>query len=88
MAKDYMEFMGKIIEGHASPVQNSLGASPVGCDTFRTLEFTTQRSQPKLEWSFTTSAEYEGVSLNRELLSGPDLRSRSHEQPVRSSISI
>ena len=71
MAKDYMEFMGKIIEGHASPV-------PIG-------ELTRSQSgrvwylphfggyHPKSEWSLTTSAEYEGVSLNRELLSGPDL---------------
>ena len=77
MAKDYVEFMEKIItRGHASPV-------PTG-EVTRSLQagrvwylphfgVCHPKKPTQIREVFDSSAEYEGVSLNGELLSGPDL---------------
>ena len=76
MAKDYVEFMGKIIgKGHASPVPIGELTVPQSGRVWYLPHFGVYhpKKPTQIRVVFDSSAEYEGVSLNGELLSGPDL---------------
>ena len=76
MAKDYVEFMGKIIEkGHASPVPIEEITKPQSGRLWYLPHFGVYhpRKPTQIRVVFDSSAEYESVSLNGELLSGPAL---------------
>ena len=76
MAKDYMEFMGKIIEkGHASPVPIEEVTKPQSGRVWYLPHFGVYhpKKPTQIRVVFDSSAEYQGVSLNRELLSGAAL---------------
>ena len=73
MAKDYVEFMGKIIEkGHASPVPIEEITKPQSGRVWYLPHFGVYhpKKPTQIRVVFDSSAEYEGVSLNGELLSG------------------
>lgn len=77
MAKDYMECMEKIItKGHASPVPIGEVTRPLQSGLvwhlphFRVYHL---KKPTQIRVVFDSSAKYEGVSLNGELLPGPDL---------------
>ena len=79
MAKDYVEFMGKIIQkGHASPVPIEEITKPQSGRVWYLPHFGVY--QPKkptqIRVVFDSSTEYQGVSLNGELLSGPALMNK------------
>ncbi|KAK3749126.1 hypothetical protein QZH41_001121 [Actinostola sp. cb2023] len=65
MEKEYVEFMKKIIhKGHASPVPDvNASAGQVWYP----------KKPTQIRVVFDSSAEFGGISLNKELLSGPDL---------------
>ena len=76
MAKDYVEFMGKIIEkGHASPVPIEEITRPQSGQVWYLPHFGVYhlKKPTQIRAVFDSSAECEGVSLHRELLSGPDV---------------
>ena len=69
MKADYLEFMGKIIDkDHASAIPSKEVAPPPG----RILRLITIQSAP-IRVVFDSNCEFEGVSLNKVLLPGPDL---------------
>ena len=77
MEKDYTEFIQKVLDkGHASPVpmEDIKGKSRSGkvwyLPHFRVYH---PRKPSQFRVVFDSSAEYSGVSLNKELLPGPDL---------------
>ena len=76
MAKDYVEFMGKIIEkGHPSLVPIEEITKPQSGWVWYLPHFGVYhpKKPTQIRVVFDSSAEYEGVSLNGEILSGPDL---------------
>ena len=76
MAKDYVEFMGKIIEkGHTSPVPIEEITKPQSGRVWYLPLFGVYHSKKptQIRVVFESSDEYESVSLNGELLSGPAL---------------
>ena len=77
MEKDYMEFMQKILDkGHASPVplEDLKVKSPTGKVWYLPHFGVYHPKKPtQIRVVFDSSAEYSGVSLNKELLPGPDL---------------
>ena len=77
MEKDYIEFMQKILDkGHASPVpvKDIRGKSQSG-KVWYLLHFGVYhpKNPTQIRVVFDSSAEYSDVSLNKELLPGPDL---------------
>ena len=75
-AKDYVEFRGKIIsKAHASPVPIGELTGPQSGRVWHLPHFGVYhlKKPTQIRVVFDSSAEYEGVSLNGELLSGPDL---------------
>ena len=78
MAKDYTKFMQKIIKkGHASPVQLGEVTRPVQSGRVWYLPHFGvyhPKKPAQIRVVFNSSAQYEGVMLNRELLSGSDLK--------------
>ena len=76
MAKDYVEFMEKIIKkGHASKVPIEERTRPQSGQVWYLPHFGVYhpKKPAQIRVVFDSSAEYAGVSLNGELLSGPDL---------------
>ena len=76
MANDYVEFMQKIIDkGHASPVPAEELTKPHSGQVWYLPHFGVyHRKKPtQIRVVFDSSAEHASVSLNKELLSGPDL---------------
>ncbi|XP_048580423.1 uncharacterized protein LOC116604791 [Nematostella vectensis] len=71
---DYVEFMGKVLgKGHASPVPPDQIQAPPG-RLFYLSHFPTYHNTKKtIRVVFDSSCEFEGVSLNKVLLPGPDL---------------
>lgn len=75
-AKDYMELAGKIIEkGHTSPAPIEETTRPQSSRMWYLLHFGVchPKKPTQIRVVFDSSAECKGVSLNVELLSGPDL---------------
>ena len=76
MAKDYLEFMEKIIgKGHASPVPIGELTGPQSGLVWYLPHFGVYhpKKPTQIRVVFDSSAKYEGVLLNGELLSGLDL---------------
>ena len=77
MEKDYLEFLGKVFEkGHAIPVPVAeLNHSEDKGKVWYLQHFGVYhpREPTQICVVFDSSAEYKGVSLNKELLTGPDL---------------
>ena len=76
MEKDYVDFMAKILEkGHAVPVPNKEISSCVDSGQVWYLPHFGvyhPKKPGQIRVVFDSSAEYQGHSLNRELLTGPD----------------
>ncbi|KAK3752635.1 hypothetical protein QZH41_000499 [Actinostola sp. cb2023] len=79
MEKDYFEFMAKIFEkGHAIPAPNAqLNRHENNGNVWYLPHFGVYhpRKPTQIRVVFDSSAEFKGVSLNKELLTGPDLTS-------------
>ncbi|KAK3742405.1 hypothetical protein QZH41_008057 [Actinostola sp. cb2023] len=79
MEKDYFEFMAKIFEkGHAIPAPNpQLNRHENNGNVWYLPHFGVYhpRKPTQIRVVFDSSAEFKGVSLNKELLTGPDLTS-------------
>ena len=77
MEKDYIEFMQKILDkGHASPVPpGDFRAKSQSGKVWYLPHFGVYhpKKPTQIRVVFDSSAEYSGVSLNKELLPGPDL---------------
>ena len=78
MERDYFEFMKKLLQrGHAIPVPDSKLINERGLSgkTWYLPHFGVYhpRKPGKIRVVFDASAEFEGTSLNKELLSGPDI---------------
>ena len=77
MEKDYFEFMEKILDkGHASPVPlEDIKAKSQSRKVWYLPHFGVYhpKKPTQIRVVFDSSAEYSDVSLNKELLSGPDL---------------
>ena len=75
MQKDYLEFMEKVIvKGHASPVPpGEIQAQPGRIWYLPHFGVYHPRKPTQIRVVFDSSAEFKGVSLNKELLAGPDL---------------
>ena len=74
MKADYLEFMGKIIEkGHASQVPRVEAPPPFGRSWYLPHFATYHNTKHTICVVFDSSCEFEGVSLNKVLLPGPDL---------------
>ena len=77
MGKDYLEFMEKILsKGHASPVpqEDATSKNQIGKVWYLPHFGVYHPKKPtQIRVVFDSSAEFEGVSLNKELLSGPDM---------------
>lgn len=75
MKHDYVEFMEKIIsKGHASPIPTEDLEVPDGQVWYLSHFGVYHPKKPtQIRVVFDSSAEYNDVSLNKELLSGPDL---------------
>ena len=77
MQKDYLEFMEKILtKGHASPVpQEEVTSKGQTGKVWYLPHFGVYhpKKPTQIRVVFDSSAEFEGVSLNKELLSGPDM---------------
>ena len=85
MAKDYVEFMGTIIgKGHASPVPIGELTGPQSGRVWYLphLKVYHPKKPTQIRVVFDSWAEYEGVSLNGELLSGPDLNDGLTSRPT------
>ena len=76
MVRDYVEFMKKIIDkGHASPVATEeIGEKSKSGQVWYLPHFGVYHPKKpgQIRVVFDSSAEYEGVTLNKDLLSGPD----------------
>ena len=76
MEKDYVNFMAKVLDkGHAVPVPpEEISSRQSSGPVWYLLHFGVYHpKKPDQIWVvFDSSAEYQGVSLNRELLTGPD----------------
>ena len=74
MKADYLEFMGKIIEkGHASQVPRAEAPPPPGRSWYLPHFATYHNTKHTIGIVFDSSCEFQGVSLNKVLLPGPDL---------------
>ena len=77
MEKDYLAFMEKILsKGHASPVpQVDVKSESQSGKVWYLPHFGVYhpKKPTQIRVVFDSSAEFEGVSLNKELLSGPDM---------------
>ena len=77
MQKDYLKFMEKILsKGHASPIpqEEVTSKSQTGKVWYLPHFGVYHPKKPtQIRVVFDSSAEFEGVSLNKELLSGPDM---------------
>ena len=74
MKADYLEFMGKIIDkGHASAIPSEEVPPPPGRSWYLLHFATYHNTKRTICVVFDTSCEFEGVSLNKVLLPGPDL---------------
>ena len=74
MKTDYLEFMGKIIEkGHASPVPRDEVPPSAGRFWYLPHFATYHNTKRTIRVVFDSSCEFQGVSLNKALLPGPDL---------------
>ena len=77
MPKDYVEFMGKILDkGHAVRVPpEEIPAGEGNGNVWYLPHFGVYhpKKPDQIRVVFDSSAEYQGTSLNRELLTGPDL---------------
>ncbi|XP_028391897.1 uncharacterized protein LOC114516570 [Dendronephthya gigantea] len=78
MEKDYLEFMEKLLErGHAVPVPSidstNEVTNPEKVWYLPHFEVYHPRKPGKIRVVFDSSAEFQGSSLNKELLSGPDI---------------
>ncbi|XP_028407838.1 uncharacterized protein LOC114530418 [Dendronephthya gigantea] len=78
MEKDYLEFMEKLLErGHAVPVPSidstNEVTNPEKVWYLPHLGVYHPRKPGKIRVVFDSSAEFQGSSLNKELLSGPDI---------------
>ena len=77
MEKDYIEFMSKMLDkGHAGLVPDgeiSCNKSQGEYGTYLTSTVPSEKTRP-IRVVFDSSAEYQGKSLNSELLTGPNLR--------------
>ena len=77
MEKDYLEFMEKMLsKGHASPVpQEEVISKKQSGRVWHLPHFRVYhpKKPTQIRVVFDSSAEFEGVSLNKELLSGPDM---------------
>ena len=78
MEKDYVEFMSKMLDkGHAVPVPNeeiSPSENSGRVWYLPHLGVCHPKKRKQIRVVFDSSTEYQGRSLNRELLTGPDLR--------------
>ena len=78
MKRDYFEFMEKITsKGHASEIPANEIEAPSGQVWYLPhfgIYHRTKATQIRV--AFDSSAEYDHVSLNKELLTGPDLKNR------------
>ena len=76
MKADYLEFMGKIIDkGHASAIPSEEAPPPPGRSWYLRHFATYYNTKHTIRIVFDTSCEFEGVSLNKVFLPGPDLMS-------------
>ena len=76
MKKDYLEFMQKVLDkGHASPVPSKEVTRSKSGRVWYLPHFGVYhpKKPTQIRVVFDSSAELGGVSLNKELLSGPDL---------------
>ena len=74
MKTDYLEFMGKMIEkGHASPIPHDEAPPPTGRFWYLPHFATYHNTKHTIRVVFDSSCEFQGVSLNKVLLPGPDL---------------
>jgi hypothetical protein len=75
MEKDYLEFMrNMIVKGHASPVPEQELERDDGCVWYLPHFGVYHPKKPSnVRVVFDASAEFEGISLNKVLLPGPDL---------------
>lgn len=77
MEKDYLEFVEKILsKGHASPVpqEEVTSENQIGKVCYLPHFGVYHPKKPtQIRVVFDSSAEFKGVSLNKELLSGPDM---------------
>ena len=75
MKKDYLDFMEKVIDkGHASPIPPEDIQAQSGRVWYLPHFGVYHPKKPtQIRVVFDSSAEFEGVSLNKELLAGPDL---------------
>ena len=77
MEKDYIEFMAKILDkGHAVPVPDEeISSNEDSGQLWYLPHFGVYhpKKPDQIRVVFNSSAEYQGKSLNRELLTGPDL---------------
>ena len=75
MSKDYVEFMGKILaKGHASRVLKANTKEGKGQVWYLPHFGVYHPKKPEqIRVVFDSSAEYEGTSLNKELIAGPDM---------------
>ena len=74
MKADYLEFMGKIIDkGHASAIPSEEVPPPPGRSWYLPHFATYHNTKRTIRVVFDSSCEFEGVSLNKVLLPGPDL---------------
>ena len=72
--KDYLEFMEKVIQkGHASPVNSHEPETKPGQVWYLPHFGVCHPKKKSIRVVFDSSAEFNSVSLNRELLPGPDL---------------
>ncbi|KAK3749993.1 hypothetical protein QZH41_000413 [Actinostola sp. cb2023] len=80
MEKDYLAFMEKILEkGHASPVPTEeVQAKTQSGRVWYLPHFGVYhpKKPTQIRVVFDSSADYGGVSLNKELLAGPDMMNR------------
>ena len=73
MKADYLEFMGKIIDkGHASAIPSKEVLPPPGRSWYLPQFANYHNTKRTIRVIFDSSCEFEGVSLNKVLLSGPD----------------
>ena len=79
MEKDYVEFLGKVIErGHAELVADRESSdNDNACNVWHLPHFGVYhpKKPEQIRVVFDSSCEYEGMSLNKVLLPGPDLMS-------------
>ena len=79
MEQHYVDFMRGILDkGHASPIPPTDNRIPPPGQTWYLPHFGVYhpKKRDKIRVVFDSSPEFESTSLNRELLSGPDLMNR------------